>query len=1535
MKKHFLLLLWMTLLPLAGWAAELTVKYATGSPYEKTVTYEGDALSVPLLTVKSGNTVLESSTEYTSKLYTNEQCTNLASGTTQVGTYYLKVFGVGNYDGDLGDNILILKVEKASLTLTLRNQSREYKQEGYTDIPAKYFFDNVEGLKTGDDDLYDNITISNADEFVNAGTYDVNLSIPSAVTKNYTIQYAGVQTPKLTINKANASVTTAPAAVNPPFTGDAQPLVSAGVATGGTINYSLDGVNYSDAIPTGTNAVDYTVYYKVVGDQNHNDTQAASISATIEKADASVTGLTAKADLTYDGSGQALVDATNATVTGGTINYSLDGVNYSDAIPTGTNAGEYTVSYKVVGDNNHNDTQAASFTATIEKANASVTTAPAAVNNLTYTGGAQPLVSEGVATGGTINYSLDGVSYSDAIPTGTNAGDYTVSYKVVGDANHNDTPAASFTATIEKANVSVTTAPEAENLTYTGGAQPLVSTGVATGGTFNYSLDGENYSADIPTGTNAGPYTVSYKVVGDANHNDTEAASIDVTIAQKSIANATITIAAGTKVYKNAPWEPAFTVKDDQTTLTAGTDYEVTNNEDDFNGWSNNINAGTASVKVRGIGNYKDVTEPQTFKISQKTIPNINWIKKLTFGDQDYTGTQIKPEFVWQPYEGEDLTDHVDVTYGANINAGTGTVTIKAKDNDTNYSGFKTIDFNIVKAPLTVTAKDITVGYGVPYTPAIDSYSETKNNEDPKLVVTGNPSYTYYSDENCSEEVNKPTAVGAYWYKVSGLTAQNYELSYAPAKIVITNGDLNAQVKDQEIVYGQKFNLTGALKHISGLSVNETEAFNATDFSAATWTVKNHDTQAIVSDDYNGEYLDAGTYDVSVSNVSYTNYNVAVAAGTWTVKSKDIAQITLGELDGVDYIGEKVEAPSTEGKFTYTFEDSQEPVTLVKDQDYTVSDEDYANINVVDGGKIKVTGTGNYTGSVEVPFAINKADWTITAQPASFKVNDEASAVYTAEITGLVGQDSEVAGKLLAGESVEGFGTLTVAKANNIGTAVGTYPDGVVATYTGETANYNAPTINYAELKITQGSIVLYVNDATKIYGYEFNQEGWSLDIDAENSDLTAEQASNWKNIVNGEENVVYATEYAQYDDVYDGENKKEYAVNVSNANVLSSTNYAITVNPGKLTLDQQELQLTAQDQTINRGENPDTEVRYEDSVDPEASKTVEAVGRLNNDDLGISIKIAEGKASIVNPEGHVGAIAINTDNLNKNYKLVANVPGTLYVKGTNAIALGDPATDAQTIKDYAGQKVNVTIDFSSRNKRTLGGERKWEKENWVTMTLPFNISVADLSQKLGYAIVNVIDPSKTVIKGTSSEFYGKLTMKGGNGSDEWLVANKPFLVKIADNIADRNGGVIDFGEQIIVAPASEADLSVDAGQDVKFVGTYATKTVTKDDNANIWFMLGNHPRWAYITTTSENSWNIVPFEAYIVTSMTGEAPRNMTFFFEEIDGSTTAIKSIEADNLNSKLGAEGWYTLNGVKLQNAPTQKGVYIKDGKKVVIK
>lgn len=73
------------------------------------------------------------------------------------------------------------------------------------------------------------------------------------------------------------------------------------------------------------------------------------------------------------------------------------------------------------------------------KTPASVTAVPAAKTGLFYNGTDQALVTAGTASGGTMQYSLDGTTWSTAVPTGKNVGAYTVQYKVVGDATHTDT----------------------------------------------------------------------------------------------------------------------------------------------------------------------------------------------------------------------------------------------------------------------------------------------------------------------------------------------------------------------------------------------------------------------------------------------------------------------------------------------------------------------------------------------------------------------------------------------------------------------------------------------------------------------------------------------------------------------------------------------------------------------------------------------------------------------------------------------------------------------------------------------------------------------------------------------------------------------------------------------------------------------------------------------------------------------------------------------------------------------------------------
>lgn len=163
-------------------------------------------------------------------------------------------------------------------------------------------------------------------------------------------------------------------------------------------------------------------------------------------------------------------------------------------------------------------------------------TAPT-TKTVTYKGSAQALVNAGsTPTNGKIEYKVNNGSWSDKIPTATDAGEYTIAYRVAGNANFNTLAPVTITtkAKINKADAAYTTEPAAKSVTWTGEAQELVTEGAVNGGTIQYKLDGGEWSTDIPTATAVGTYTVYYKVEGNANYNGIAEKSVTATIEDKA-----------------------------------------------------------------------------------------------------------------------------------------------------------------------------------------------------------------------------------------------------------------------------------------------------------------------------------------------------------------------------------------------------------------------------------------------------------------------------------------------------------------------------------------------------------------------------------------------------------------------------------------------------------------------------------------------------------------------------------------------------------------------------------------------------------------------------------------------------------------------------------------------------------------------------------------------------------------------------------------------------------------------------------------
>ena len=158
-------------------------------------------------------------------------------------------------------------------------------------------------------------------------------------------------------------------------------------------------------------------------------------------------------------------------------------------------------------------------------------TAPT-VNTLTYNGAEQALVTAGKTTGGTMLYRLGDSEWSEQIPTAKNAGEYTVWYKVQGNAEYADVAEQSLTVTVAKKAVTVTAL---DKSTYTGSTAPDLSSPEADK---DYKVEGL-VGADTLSGT----VTLDYAQTPDMSKTGKTAINITGTLSND---NYEITYVSGT-----------------------------------------------------------------------------------------------------------------------------------------------------------------------------------------------------------------------------------------------------------------------------------------------------------------------------------------------------------------------------------------------------------------------------------------------------------------------------------------------------------------------------------------------------------------------------------------------------------------------------------------------------------------------------------------------------------------------------------------------------------------------------------------------------------------------------------------------------------------------------------------------------------------------------------------------------------------------------------------------------------------------------
>ena len=814
------------------------------------------------------------------------------------------------------------------------------------------------------------------------------------------------------------------------------------------------------------------------------------------------------------------------------------------------------------------------------------------------------------------------------------------------------------------------------------------------------------------------------------------------------------------------------------------------------------------------------------------------------------------------------------------------------------YTGKKAQSFEVEKKAVSVAvAGTFSKTYGAA-DPALTSddlnWSSASGfvGSDDKTVFTGTLTYTY-----------EGTNVGTYPVTVSGMTADNYTLT-------ITGGiTINSKPITAEMI----------------TAVELTADYKSAAYDEFAVDVKDGSTPLVAGTDFDVKaYNEVGmtseatptsvaTYYLAIEGKAGANYSVTphLAAGTFEIKKVGLRIAAVDKTKVYD--GNITSLPAGDA-YTVTGLKGSDAVSSVTE--ITTSVEGNANV----GNKtIKLTSNttgktlaGNYDiNLVNGTLTIDKRPITIKANDATKKYNqaDEDATGYnsawptSAAVKGYVAAkgysgvtvsytDDDTKDAFVSTEEAKTFfgqyktsspnntyAGIYVAKKSGTSDNKGDYEDALEVKVTNSSAavlsNY-AITYDTGDYSIAGGKIYVTAEAKTKKYGDEDPELTYVVDGLSEGDALTTEPTLTRE----------------------EGENVGPHTINISGA-VAPAGYEEIVYATATLTIEARPLKVTAKTQTLKIGQTAA-------NLDQTLYEITE--GTLNDDDevadvFSLSFATTASTDPVVQVPNmsaagtYKGGIFYTAGTKASNYAITFT-NGDLVVVAADAIVLSK--TNANTI----ATKADATVTFDDF---ALAADR------WYAMTLPFAVTPAQLSATtaFGYAVTDVLDQTN------SSESKVRFVLNMTT-----IPANTPFIFKLAEA---KNMNQVVFTSVDVTAPASEDVLVVTDAAENQFIGTYAGVTFTTPDKDYIISISDGdiHPAAAGA--------KVRPLGAYIKTKASwASAP---VFEIEEIDGSVTTIKAIET--VNAAVATDGWYTINGVRLQGAPTEKGIYINNGKKIVIK
>ena len=550
-------------------------------------------------------------------------------------------------------------------------------------------------------------------------------------------------------------------------------------------------------------------------------------------------------------------------------------------------------------------------------------------------------------------------------------------------------------------------------------------------------------------------------------------------------------------------------------------------------------------------------------------------------------------------------------------------------------------------------------------------------------------------------------------------------------------------------------------------------------------------------------------------------------------------------------------------------------------------------------------GDSKYIGSTTVAFTIAQKPVTIAANPQTVTYGETINTEVTEEtvaVEGLIEGHSLAAVTLTPSTPSEGVATVGTY---TITPSAATISDGT----TDVTANYDITYGDPATLTVNQKAITITANDQTIAYG-EAIQQGAAY-VTVTNTDGSTTTAP-----LVGEQTLaaITLTPSTPSEGVA---TVGTYTITPSAATIKDGTtdvtaNYDITyADPATLTVTPAEVVVTI------TGKNK-TEV-YDGNVHIANGYTARADNKAYNvhADFTFNGYAAVWRTSVGTSKMNLRAS--NFVNTNDNFSSVTFVINdgyvTVYYHETSF------ADDA----DNAGSIDTVVEDYGSMATVTLANRTLYKDGHWNTLCLPFDVDLAAEDCPLAGADVRTLSGASFADGALNLQFTGE-------GEVTTLEAGVPYIIKWAEgtDIFEPTFKGVTLSNEV-----TEKTFPLGDGKSVTFKGTYAPVAYAETNKGILLVGEGStlyYPEVGAYTNAQRAYFQLTGIEVSAVQS------NAIGLRFGDATGIASPKSSPEGKDFSPLLQegtGEAFYDLSGRRIMGQPTKAGIYIVNGKKVVVK